>query len=68
MESLYPGQVDHIPPGSICEAIAYTDNSERLITEPAQEPAERLNCCTCPAPPKLAEACVGGRGRDRPRS
>jgi multidrug resistance efflux pump len=38
MESLYPGQVDHIPPGSTCEAIAYTDNSKRLETEKLSTP------------------------------
>jgi hypothetical protein len=38
MESLYPGQVDHIPAGSTCEAIAYTDNSERLEKEKLSTP------------------------------
>jgi len=38
MESLYPGQLDHIPQGSTCEAIAYTDNSERLATENLSTP------------------------------
>ena len=33
MESLYPGQLDDIPPGSSCTANAYTSNEERLATE-----------------------------------
>ena len=33
MESLYPGQLDDIPPGSSCIANAYTSNEERLATE-----------------------------------
>ena len=38
MESLYPGGLDHIPLGSTCEAIAYTDNSERLEKEKLSTP------------------------------
>jgi len=38
MESLYPGQLDHIPAGSTCEAIAYTDNSKRLETGKLRTP------------------------------
>ena len=38
MEALYPGQLDHIPAGSTCEAIAYTDNSERLEKEKLSTP------------------------------
>jgi hypothetical protein len=38
MESLYPGQLNHIPAGSTCEAIAYTDNSERLEKEKLSTP------------------------------
>ena len=33
MESLFPGQLDDIPPGSSCTANAYTSNEERLATE-----------------------------------
>jgi hypothetical protein len=33
MKSLYPEQLDEIPPGSNCLANAYTSNHERLATE-----------------------------------
>ena len=33
MESLYPGQLDDIPPGSSCAANAYTSYEEQLATE-----------------------------------
>jgi hypothetical protein len=38
MEALYRGELDHIPAGSTCEAIAYTDNSERLEKEKLSTP------------------------------
>jgi multidrug resistance efflux pump len=38
MEALYPGGLDRVPQGSTCEAIAYTDNSERLEKEELSTP------------------------------
>jgi multidrug resistance efflux pump len=38
MESLYPGQLDDIPPGSSCTANAYTSFEERLATEKLDTP------------------------------
>ena len=38
MESLYPGQLDDIPPGSSCTANAYTSYEERLATEELDTP------------------------------
>jgi len=38
MDSLYPGQLDDIPPGSSCTANAYTSYEEQLATEDLSTP------------------------------
>ena len=33
MDALYAGQLEHIPPGSSCAAVAYSNFSDRLESE-----------------------------------